>query len=473
MRLHEPSSEHRCAVGGPQAETDRPPEARGDPPPRQAGRAGARDRAQLQCLAQHDFTANGVTSSTPINLQCMDVEAWRLPTKEEMRATIDSRIARYTNRRTREKSRLSVLAARQQLSPVDMYCYLRARFGKPNGFQTFLRRDDSDNLVHWDFELKAGTQTVYISGASREIHFVLSETLADEDWRNLILKIKADYKRVGKEKSKILKSLEKWVIFPNKFVAVARICGDLHAEITDNIGGFHSFKPRSFTTKAQSRQQMKNMRALAQRAANVHKACLELSLLTPVMREAFINMLVLILCKKEVRNNHRQFEAFIRSQIDTKIFDLPYKCDKFLRPINQDSEIVKSFKRVMDKRNHAIHGNIDPQREQIETLYFAGRVPLFIQSGDHIGKFFEALERQHEPEVVVKDYEDMHAFFLEIMSCLEPEIVQEVWQIMEDSYPGYDVGRNITGRLLPEHVVGSYMPGLRYDDELKWGDVPC
>ena len=86
----------------------------------------------------------------------MDVEAWRLPTKDEMLATIDSHIERYKNKHTKSRPRNSILAVRQHLSPVDMYCYLKARFGTPNGFQTFLRTDSSDNLIHWDFNLKAG-----------------------------------------------------------------------------------------------------------------------------------------------------------------------------------------------------------------------------------------------------------------------------------------------------------------------------
>lgn len=44
----------------PQTETDRAPKARGDPPARQAMRAGARDRAELQRLAQHDFAIDGL-----------------------------------------------------------------------------------------------------------------------------------------------------------------------------------------------------------------------------------------------------------------------------------------------------------------------------------------------------------------------------------------------------------------------------
>jgi hypothetical protein len=397
-----------------------------------------------------------VTHSVSIpDLQCMDVEAWRIPTKEEMRAYIDS-LNKHRNP--------SVLAIRETLSPFDVYCYLKARFGKPNGFQTFLRSDSSDNLIHWDFILKAGTQDVHISGASREIHFVLSERLTDSDWRILITKIKADYKRIGKTKSAITRSLEKWVIFPNRFVAVANICADLHAEIVSNIGSFQTYKPS--TTKIHEAEEV--LRKLAQRADTTYRACLELSLLTPIMAEAFINMLILILCKREIRDNPRQFEAFIRAQIDTKIFDLPYKCAKFTKMIDQHSAVFKNFKRVMDKRNHAIHGNIDPEKERVEIVYFDEKTPLFPQSGDRIFKFFEALERQHDPEAVIKDYEDTHTFLLEIINCIHPEIINGIWEVIEDRYPGYDLGRKITGRLFPDHVATGYLEGLKYDDELEW-----
>ena len=88
-------------------------------------------------------------------------------------------------------------------------------------------------------------------------------------------------------------------------------------------------------------------------------------------------MAILILCKKEIRDNKRQFEAFIRSQIDAKIFDLSYKCQGFTRKIDHNGSSYKNFKRVMDKRNHVIHGNIDPEREQTEIVYFEGKRPLF------------------------------------------------------------------------------------------------
>jgi hypothetical protein len=122
---------------------------------------------------------------------------------------------------------------RAHLRPVDIYAYLRARFGHPNGLQNFLRKDDSDNLVHWDFNLKCDTADIYIAGHSREILFVLSESLTDELWRSLILGVKADFARVSQAKGEMTHSFEKFLVFQNKFVALADYCADLHARILD------------------------------------------------------------------------------------------------------------------------------------------------------------------------------------------------------------------------------------------------
>jgi len=400
--------------------------------------------------------------------KCMDIKSWRAFTNKEMQAWLESKRSSLDNKNNKRKKskKGSLLAVRKNLSPVDMYCYLKARFGEPNGFQNFLRRDDSDNLIHWDFNLKADNEDVYICGTSREIHFFLSENLADKDWHNFILNIKEDYKRVGKEKKAVLQSLEKWVIFPNKFVEIANICAEHHADIVDNIAGFKSFKTPSYKTKKESLAWQKTLKQLGERSAKLYKSCLELSLITPVLAEAFINMTILMLCKKEIRNDKRQFDSFIRSNIDIKIFDLFYKCESFAKVIDKDSPEFKNFKRIMDKRNHIIHGNIDPEREKIEIVYFEGKRPLFDDPGDHIGKVFDSLENRHQPQEVIKDYEAVHEFLYYVASCLEPKMKKGFWRIMEDGYPGYDVNRKKFGALFPEHTVMGILEGIRYDDEL-------
>jgi len=120
-------------------------------------------------------------TNEPAKPKSLDIVSWRIPTKEELAAFMDLD--------ARERRKPSVLAVRHHLSPLDVYCYLKGRFGEPNGFQNFLRRDTSDNLIHWDFILKAGDEDVYICGMSREVHFIVSAKLTDENWRELILGI--------------------------------------------------------------------------------------------------------------------------------------------------------------------------------------------------------------------------------------------------------------------------------------------
>src|SRR5262249_44891621 len=157
-------------------------------------------------------------------------------------------------------------------------------FGEPNGFQNFLRKDDSDNFIHWDFNLKAGAEDVYVSSTSREIHFMLSEALTDENWRTLIVNLKEDYKRVATEKSSFQKKLEEWVIFPNKYVAIAQICADLHGSILDSIGGFEVSRPSGKSKRALA-EYAKKLKKLGQRANVLNGNCLQLCLMTPILAE--------------------------------------------------------------------------------------------------------------------------------------------------------------------------------------------
>jgi hypothetical protein len=260
--------------------------------------------------------------------------------------------------------------------------------------------------------------------------------------------------------------MEKWVLFPNKFAALADVCAELHEAIAEEVGGFQMTNPTSRARGAFGRS-FKIRKAMSVRAARLYGRCIQLALLTPVLAEAFLNLLILVTCKRSIKNNARQFDAFVRSHIDTKIFDLPYKCENFAKGIDAQSDSFKNFKRVMDKRNHAVHGNIDPEREQIETVYFEGKRPLFEKAGDHIGNFMASLERQYEPDVIVKDYEDVHLFLLDLLNCVEERQREGVLTILSDAYPGYDVGRKICGHLFPDYVVAGYFGGMRYDDELK------
>lgn len=387
----------------------------------------------------------------------LDVANWRLATNEEL----IEHLRRIETKTTKGPG--DILIVRTHLNTLDVYTYLKARFGEPNGFMNFLRRDDSDNLFHWDYNLKAGDQDVYLVASSREIHITIKGTPSDVDWRDLILALRADYARIGKDKSTALNALEKWYVFPNRYAAIADACADKHARLTEHIGKFAKAAP---TSGDLAKGDHSKIIAISERAGALFSDCLELRLMTPVMAESFLNIMILALCKPAIKADKRQYEAFIRAHIDVRVADLFYKCEGFARPPKTSDAEFKAFKRVMDKRNDAIHGNVDPEREKFEVVHFDGTRPLYQQSGDHIAEFFANLERQYDPESAVQDYEDMHIFLAYLMNCLTASARELFRMIVDDPYPGWNPTTLRCGHLFPAQNVHGYPQGLRFDDEL-------
>jgi hypothetical protein len=321
------------------------------------------------------------------------------------------------------------------------------RAKQPNGFQNFLRRDDSDNWIHWDFNLKAGDVDLHFAGTSRDIHVIVSEALTDEHWKALILAIKEDYRRVGKRKSDVQRGLEKYVVFQNKYVSLASLCADLHAQIVD-APPYEPLPKGSSAYEADPEAFKQAMDRVSERADKLYGNCLKLRLLTPIMAEAFINMTILMFCKNAIRDDEASYQEFVRAKIPERLALLSKNCVGFARGIDTGTDAYASFMRVIDKRNFALHGNVDPVKEQIEVVYFDGRRPLFSEPGHNVERFFEHLEAINRPQEVVKDYEEMHGFLSEIADCLEPKTRAFFDQVIDDAYPGYEVRKRRATRIL-------------------------
>ncbi|MDE4303762.1 hypothetical protein PXK30_08895 [Phaeobacter gallaeciensis] len=120
----------------------------------------------------------------------------------------------------------------------------------------------------------------------------------------------------------------------------------------------------------------------------------------------------------------------------------------------------------MDRRNHHLHGNIDPAKDAIETVYFDKFTPLFEKGADPILELFKKKEAVFDIAGVLSRYQDVHFFFQYVLGLIQGEHRAEIEMLMEDATIGYDASRSKTGRLFPGHEVLMVMP-LNYDDELK------
>lgn len=396
-------------------------------------------------------------------------ETWRTFTRDEMLAylekrqqTIDEAPAPVEKARPIRKA----LILEKAISPLDAYTYLKARFGEPNGMQTFLAKDDSDNLFHWDYNLKAGDRDLSFTGATQEVHVWVDEELTDAQWLEFIAKLKKDFGRVGKQKSQILSALEKWTIFPNQYLSIANRCADLHHDLSTALPALKKLLFNS-PVRANDPAFLRDAKRQGKLMTKVTTASTELTILMPVMFESFIGLLLVGLIKPEVKRNRRMFETFVRSPLDVKLMDLATRCKGFERPIAEDNEVFRRFWRVVNKRNDVIHGNVDPVRNALDTVYFDGKRPLFRAGGDRIMSFWKGLIDQYKPEEVMADYLLTHEFICEILDHLAPSVRAVIGRIMADTQPGWDDKRQIFGGLFPGHIATTFYPGLRYDSDLQ------
>ena len=293
---------------------------------------------------------------------------------------------------------------------------------------------------------------------------MLGEGLTDREWQALILGLKTEFARIGREKSEMMRSFEKFVVFQNKYVSLANVCADLHAQIVDTPP-FKSI-PHRRPSKKRPGYAAAPLRRAGERADRLYSACVQLALLTPVLAEAYINMFALILRRPDRRADWDDYRAFVREHVPERIKRLHEVCIG-VRPVDRTTEAYGRFMTVMNKRNFNIHGNVDPEGEALDVVYFDGKRPLFTDAGHHVARFFSDIERQHRPDVVVQDYEAAHAFLHELTTYIERRFQEFFAAVIDDPYPGFETRQRRVTRILPDNVMIGMMEGMRYDDDLR------
>jgi hypothetical protein len=241
-----------------------------------------------------------------------DPATWRAFTRVELKSYLDRKREPGGARAEREvypsnddghetnRAQTRVMVFQELLAPLDVYCYLKGRFGEPNGLQTFLKKDDSDNMFHWDYNLMAGDKELYFVGATQEIHVWVDDDFSDEDWIKFANSLKVDFRNFGKQKSDVLRTLEKWSILPNNFVATANECSDFYEDLK------RSLKALEKISVPQGAQEFdgdykKILEKQGRHVNSIRSACVKLNILMPIMFESFLGLLIAILIRPEVK----------------------------------------------------------------------------------------------------------------------------------------------------------------------------
>ncbi|MBC3832523.1 hypothetical protein H8K33_13530 [Undibacterium amnicola] len=347
------------------------------------------------------------------------------------------------------------LELRNELKPIDLYCYFSARFGMPNGIQNFLRNDHSDNLVHWDWTLKHRESLIGFWGTNfRTDLFVIGELeFTSSERLELIDQIRADFKNHGLKMAAVREKLEHWTEFVNPYARLTRTIHSLRHELS-NLDLSSPFSSE-FNTPSSAIEQAKVWKAVTESHSRAYGLCFGIRSMLPVWAEAFLNLLIFVLARPDVKSDNRLMESIYRQQIDVRIRGLHLSCIGFEKPIDFKTEACKNFHRLINERNDLLHGNVVPEKQKFNEVYFLGKVPVFKEYRSLWDRTLAVEGNSVGIGQLDQEIQTVENFVAYVLSCLK----QNQREFMQAVLRKRDLATNIKdgrfGVLFPDHLIDS------------------
>lgn len=348
-------------------------------------------------------------------------------------------------------------AWKTEIAPVDLYCYLGARFGPPNGFQNFLRKDDSDNLIHWEWSLLCPQGTISIFGMNFRTELWLSGEFSvdDQDRLELAKLVKADFANFGKQMSELRKSLELWTEFVNPYQRLRSSVEKLLLELRSLDLKPETEKIPDITSSDEIPAD--HWEGIFSRYSKGLGLCFGIRSMLPVMAEAYVNLMLFVLMRPDIKHDDRLKENTIRQPIDVRIKSLHLTCVGFDKPVDYAHNACKAYHTMVNERNDLLHGNVVLEKLKFNEVYFNGRVPVF-------NEYRSMWERSVGVEIgavglhrLSHEVDTVNALIAYLTECLKPEVKKQLELLSEKRDLGLNQKNGRIGILFPSHLVDMHM----------------
>ncbi|MGE6224807.1 hypothetical protein [Aeromonas media] len=175
--------------------------------------------------------------------------------------------------------------------------------------------------------------------------------------------------------------------------------------------------------------------------------------MVPVLAESFINLLIFVLCRPDIKNNSRLYDNFVRSNIDVKIQSLHINCIGFTSEVNWSSPECAKYNSIVNERNDLLHGNFAVGKLKFNEVFFNGKVPVFKEYRSMWAQSVGVSIEHSGVHKVSQDISVVEDFIEYVLSCIEPKIREQVEIFMAKRDLGRNKANNRLGVLFPDNVV--------------------
>lgn len=343
-----------------------------------------------------------------------------------------------------------------EIKPVDLYCYLSARFGPPNGIQNLLRQDHSDNLVHWNWTFRYGPGLVDIQGTNHrtDVWLIGPFELESDDREDFVRRVKADFAALGAEMAKCRKSLEHWVEFVNPYQRLRRSISQLVEELRslelDQVS-----EPSNVLDEEDRETAARRWDEAASKFNRGFGLCFGIRSMLPIMAEAFVNLILYVLMRPELKADSRLKDNAFKQPIDVRVKSLSLNCSGFKQHIDYSDPACGRYHSVVNERNDLLHGNVNIGKLRFNEVYFHGTVPVF---KEYRSMWQRSLGVERQAVGLDKVNEELAAiddFITYVLSCLDDKVRPNIEYMLSRLELGLNTGDDRLGVLFSERLVDS------------------
>lgn len=350
-----------------------------------------------------------------------------------------------------------------ELSPMEVYKYLKARFGLPNGITVIVKNPSLDNIIHWHYSIVCKTARIEFYGHSSGLEIMINDTDSEQvepDRKNFVDLLKKDFAKYKAKMKEMQSGFEHWVLFTNPYVRLYKTIHDL----IDEMESIDLSETKELSADSNSDDQAIHHMSLETWIKNVNRSTLlgtTLRMLFPVLIESFINLLLFVLRKKEFRDDGRIYENLLRQQIDIRVKTLHLNCDGFTSAVDGADFRFKAFHSLMNRRNDYLHGNIDPNKLQVENLYIDERhTPLFEYDEGIIRKMMRKSNIGVSLSDVLNDEKVTYDFIEMVLEKLDSQSFKVFILLMGEQFPGFNKSTEAIAAIMPP----AYVEGMAFSD---------
>ena len=343
-----------------------------------------------------------------------------------------------------------------EIKPVDLYCYLNARFGPPNGIQNWLRQDCSDNLVHWNWTFCYGPGLVDIQGTNHrtDVWLIGPFELESDDREDFVRRIKTNFAELGADMSKCRKALEHWIEFVNPYQRLRRSVSQLVEELRSLELEQETELP-NVLDEVDREAAIRRWDEAASKCNRGFGLCFGIRSMLPIMAEAFVNLILYVLMRPELKVDSRLKDNAFKQPIDVRVKSLSLNCSGFKQPVDYANPACGRYHSVVNERNDLLHGNVDIGKLRFNEVYFHGTVPVFKEYRSMWQRSLGVERQAVGLDKVNKELAAIDDFITYVLSCLDEKVRPKIDYMLSRLELGLNTDDGRLGVLFSERFVDS------------------